>query len=89
VANLIGPAEKKRHMEQSLHTISTPSASTLHTRQRPPGALGRADSNGDRNSSDRRQAAAAGDSTKHSHDPWQLGICPDWKAEAAVQLACT
>ena len=32
-ANLIAPTAKKRHRSESLHTISTPSASALHTRQ--------------------------------------------------------
>ncbi len=41
-----------------------------------PDGLRRADSNDDSNSTDQRQAAATGDSAGHSHDPWQLGICP-------------
>jgi hypothetical protein len=35
-----------------------------------------ADSNGDSNCSDQRQATAIGDSAEYSHDPGQLGICP-------------
>jgi hypothetical protein len=40
-----------------------------------------ADSNGDSNSSDQRQATAIGNSAAHSHNPRQLGICPASLAE--------
>jgi len=44
---------------------------------RNPGlSLGRANSNGDSNSSSQQQASAVGSARRHSRDSRQLGICP-------------